>query len=564
MENSFGKLVLINPNGPDQEFELAKENISIGRSLTNDLALDDARISRFHAKLNHEQKGLTLVDLGSSNGTVVNGTRIERVTLVPGDVIEFGSQQLKYSVDDPSEDVGLTVIDTSEQLDQTVVDEFLPVVINETTTPSLVVHTGDKTWSIDLEDLDQVTIGRDENCDVFIDAENISRRHAEVQQRGEAYLLKDLDSANGIWMDQQKIDEHVLGDGDVFRIGSAQIIFKQGFEEQALTLMEDTATTPKGRRTVVFVPGLMGSELWLGNERVWPNVKTLFTNPEIFAYGSDIPLEPRNIVDEVVIVPNLIKQDQYNRMGDYLVDELSFRRSEDFFEFPYDWRQDVRISARQLGQFIEGIPREQPIAIVAHSLGTYLTRYYLEVLGADKRVERAILMGGPYKGAVKGLVSMLVAPDVLPFGIMGERLRNILMSFPTSFQIMPDYVVGTDQNGVNINFFEEESWLDPEYLPLLKLAREFRGELKPGADIPTISIFGYGINTVASVSIKRDASGKLEEVSYQSEKTGDGSVLEHSAVLQGSEIHPVHQHHGALFVDNDVKMRLKIELMRPY
>jgi hypothetical protein len=124
--------------------------------------------------------------------------------------------------------------------------------------------------------------------------------------------------------------------------------------------------------------------------------------------------------------------------------------------------------------------------------------------------------------------------------------------------------VGTDQHGVNVNFLDEESWLDPEYLPLLKLAREFRGELNPRADIPTISIFGYGINTIASVSIKRDASGRLEDVSYQSEKTGDGTVLEHSAVLQGSEIHPVHQHHGALFVDNDVKMRLKIELMRPY
>ncbi len=39
-------------------------------------------------------------------------------------------------------------------------------------------------------------------------------------------------------------------------------------------------------------------------------------------------------------------------------------------------------------------------------------------------------------------------------------------------------------------------------------------------------------------------------------------MLEHSAYLPGSEIHPVHQHHGSLFVDNDVKMRLKLELMR--
>ncbi len=35
-------------------------------------------------------------------------------------------------------------------------------------------------------------------------------------------------------------------------------------------------------------------------------------------------------------------------------------------------------------------------------------------------------------------------------------------------------------------------------------------------------------------------------------------------MLEGSEIHPVQQYHGSLFVDNDVKMRLKLELTRPF
>ncbi len=46
------------------------------------------------------------------------------------------------------------------------------------------------------------------------------------------------------------------------------------------------------------------------------------------------------------------------------------------------------------------------------------------------------------------------------------------------------------------------------------------------------------------------------------EPGGDGTIPEHSAVLEGSEIHPVRQQHGALFVDSDVKMRLKLELTR--
>jgi hypothetical protein len=82
--------------------------------------------------------------------------------------------------------------------------------------------------------------------------------------------------------------------------------------------------------------------------------------------------------------------------------------------------------------------------------------------------------------------------------------------------------------------------------------------------VPSTSIFGYGIQTVSDISLRRDGAGKVESVDFQSENIGDGSVLEQSAFLQGSEIHPVHQHHGSLFVDNDVKMRLKLELLRPY
>jgi hypothetical protein len=173
-------------------------------------------------------------------------------------------------------------------------------------------------------------------------------------------------------------------------------------------------------------------------------------------------------------------------------------------------------------------------------------------------------MGGPHKGAVKGLVSLLVAPEVMPFGIMGERLRKILMTFPSGYQILPNYAVGTDQRGTKIDFLQDVDWLDPEFLPLMELGKNFRHELRPTASVPAISIFGYGIRTISSILLRRSESDKFTNVKYLSEKKGDGSVLETSAFLHGSEIHPVHQHHGSLFVDNDVKMRLKLELLRPY
>lgn len=564
MNKNLGKLVLINPNGPAQEFNLVKTCVTLGRAHTNDIILDDGRVSRSHALMEFSETGVTLTDLHSANGTRINGVRIERSTLEPGDTISLGSQQLKYQVDKPSEDKGLTRIDTQMQFDQSMKLEYLPMMIDETRTPSLVIFTGEKTWKLDLSNLEHALIGRDENCQVQLDSPKVSRQHAEVLHDGNRFILKDHGSTNGTWIGNQKVDQHVLQDGEVFRIGSSKIIFKGGFQEKALTMAIDQLAQPTGRRTVIFVPGMMGSELWLGNERVWPNVRTIFTNPEIFMYPSNLPLEPRNIVDEVVIVPNLIKQDQYNRMGDYLVQELNYTRGVDFFEFPYDWRQDVRISARQLGQLVDSIPQSQPVIIVAHSLGTMVSRYYIERLGGKKRIERVILMGGPHKGAVKGLVSMLVAPEVLPFGIMGERLRQIVITFPSSYQILPDYGVGTDQNGMRINFLKDANWLDSKFLPLLQIGRDFRSELGTKASIPSVAIFGYGIKTISDISVIRDAQGKLVNVDYLSGNTGDGSILEQSAFLAGSDIHPVHQHHGALFTDNDVKMRLKLELTRRF
>jgi len=95
-----------------------------------------------------------------------------------------------------------------------------------------------------------------------------------------------------------------------------------------------------------------------------------------------------------------------------------------------------------------------------------------------------------------------------------------------------------------------------EQLPLLRAARDFRRELGMHTSVPTLSIFGYGIKTIASVSLHRD-NGVWSHITYSTEPRGDNGVLEQSAVLPGSEIHPVQQYHGSLFVDNDVKMRLK-------
>src|SRR5438270_2879092 len=75
----------------DHVFELRSGvPLVVGRALTSDLPLLDPTISRRHAELAADEGGVEIRDLGSSNGTRVNGARVERARIVPGDTVTFG------------------------------------------------------------------------------------------------------------------------------------------------------------------------------------------------------------------------------------------------------------------------------------------------------------------------------------------------------------------------------------------------------------------------------------------------------------------------------------------
>ncbi|GIV97503.1 MAG: hypothetical protein KatS3mg057_2160 [Herpetosiphonaceae bacterium] len=78
------------------ELPLEGELLSIGRAPENHLVIDDKQASRRHALLRREDGRYVLEDAGSANGTFVNGQRIQRHLLAPGDVIKIGDTILSY------------------------------------------------------------------------------------------------------------------------------------------------------------------------------------------------------------------------------------------------------------------------------------------------------------------------------------------------------------------------------------------------------------------------------------------------------------------------------------
>jgi len=561
MFTPFGKLEVTLPNGQKQEFGLAKSSIIIGRAATNDIALPDTQVSRAHVRLECSEKECVVVDLGSTNGMRVNGKRIDRHTLSPGDVINVGGTTLRFKGAGSENELEMTHMQTFVDLERSLVDMPVEIQIDETTEPRLVVIFAGKTAEFPLSG-DAVRIGRDQDNDVVIESTDVSRHHVLVEHRGRAFILRDQHSTNGTWMNGQRIAEHTLQSGDTFRVGKANIVFKGGHVADDLTLAGTSILAPGERRPVILIPGIMGSKLRRGSDAIWPNVKALFSDPRVLGWCPDDPVTSDGVLDQLVVVPNLIKVEAYSRLVEYLEEGLGYQSGKDLFEFGYDFRQDVRISARLLAKKIEDLGLRQRVILIAHSLGCMVSRYYVECLDGAKKTRKLILMGGPHYGSPRALMTIVLGPRILPFGLMDAQLRNVTASFPGMYQGLPAYPCVKDQYGKTVDLMHDESWLPESQRPYLRMARDLREELGAKCSVPAVSIFGYGIKTITSVNAERDSAGLFQKLELNLEPGGDDSMPERTGMLEGTEIHPVRQHHAALHIDGDVKMRLKLELTR--
>jgi hypothetical protein len=87
-----GALVL--PDG--RRVQLGEDPVRIGRLPDCAIALSDTQVSRHHAEVHRGEQGFAVVDLGSLNGTTVNGVTVQEHALVDGDVIGVGETEIRY------------------------------------------------------------------------------------------------------------------------------------------------------------------------------------------------------------------------------------------------------------------------------------------------------------------------------------------------------------------------------------------------------------------------------------------------------------------------------------
>ena len=73
----------------------------------------------------------------------------------------------------------------------------------------------------------KLTIGRDPECDIFLNDMTVSRSHAVLEIGNSGCIIRDMNSFNGIWVNDRMVDTCLLKSGDVLQIGAFCLVYKE-------------------------------------------------------------------------------------------------------------------------------------------------------------------------------------------------------------------------------------------------------------------------------------------------------------------------------------------------
>ncbi len=198
-------------------YQLKEGDTTIGRGQDNDLVVADAAVSRRHAMVKHHDGSFIVVDMGSGGGTKVNNQPVGGKAVRTGSIITVGQTRMAIvDVQGQQADVAAASSEGATMVD-------LPAAGGGV----LVVQSGpDAGVSFNLSQ-DDITIGRDPECEVQLTDPTVSRQHAVIRRHGDEYTVHDLGSSGGTQVDGELLAGVGLSAGDVIAIGRTEIVLMQ-------------------------------------------------------------------------------------------------------------------------------------------------------------------------------------------------------------------------------------------------------------------------------------------------------------------------------------------------
>jgi pSer/pThr/pTyr-binding forkhead associated (FHA) protein len=241
-----GRLVCLTDG---REYTVGSGPLSLGRDASANVVVSGPEVSRHHAEIRSEAEGYVLVDM-SVNGTYVNGERIgKRHVLARADVIRIGNDEFRFYADagtaaapsasPPQDQVTPPPAGASQRLSDTMhgipVPPADPELQKRNTPPSpmaaplasFLFRSGElKGRRLPIK-VPVVNIGRGDYNDVVIADPSVSTMHAKLQRRETVWILTDLGSTNGTFVEGERLTgETPLGPGSTLKFGDVAALFE--------------------------------------------------------------------------------------------------------------------------------------------------------------------------------------------------------------------------------------------------------------------------------------------------------------------------------------------------
>lgn len=327
------------------------------------------------------------------------------------------------------------------------------------------------------------------------------------------------------------------------------------------------------KQVIIVLPGIMGSELRLNDELIWPGpVSTLWLPYTKMAELKNPNLEATDIVRRVSF------SDQYASLLDDLA-RCGFREGDQtLFVCPYDWRKSIQLAAQVLANKLDAALAahggQAEISLIAHSMGGIVSRCYLESGDFTTRpgfaaVRRLITLGTPHRGAPIAMTAPLGFEKRL--FLNAAQVKELVNDsrYPGLYELLPPRGEPFVWNSRPDNEFDAVDIYDPATATTLGLnnasltaAQALHNKLNVARRPNHVRYFfftGSSQKTLATVNLL-PVGASYRVVKVERDYGGDGTVPFWSGGITGIQGQAVGGEHGSIYRDKDLRRTLAILL----
>ncbi|MCK4846719.1 MAG: FHA domain-containing protein [Deltaproteobacteria bacterium] len=205
--------------------------IKIGRDKTNDIVLPEAGVSREHTLIRGNDDKYFVEDLKSANGTLFKGIRIETKELSDGDEIQVRDYTMVFHC---PKNKDTAKADKKPPVKKKAEDLAKETIYAEPPEAKANVKKADDGAYVELDSGERhmlgsiTTIGKDDEADIKVGGMLVAKRHATIIRGKGIYKIIKKGGISSIKVNNKKVDERRLRDGDLIEVGDTSITFKAG------------------------------------------------------------------------------------------------------------------------------------------------------------------------------------------------------------------------------------------------------------------------------------------------------------------------------------------------